>query len=43
MIVKSPKKKSGNINVKLPNKDENSEIRTFIIWRRVFYWELNHS
>ena len=28
MIVKSPKKKSGNINVKLPNKDENSEIRT---------------
>ena len=26
MIVKSPKKKSGNINIKLPNKDGNSDI-----------------
>ena len=26
MIVKSSKKKSGNINVKLPNKDGNSDI-----------------
>ena len=28
MIVKSRKKTSGNQNVKLPNKDENSEIQT---------------
>ena len=21
----------------------NAQIRIFIIWRRVFYWELNHS
>ena len=26
MIVKSPEKKSGNINIKLPNKDGNSDI-----------------
>lgn len=26
MIVKSPKNKSGNMNIKLPNKDRNSDI-----------------
>ena len=26
MIVKSPKRKSGNINIKLPNKDGNSDV-----------------
>ena len=26
MIVKSPKKKYGNMNIKLPNKDRNSDI-----------------
>ena len=26
MIVKSPYKKSGNINIKLPNKDGNSDV-----------------
>ena len=26
MIVKSPKKKAGNTNIKLPNNDGNSDI-----------------
>ena len=37
MIVKSPKQKSGNINITLPNKDGNSDIieERYYIFRRI--------